>query len=237
LSVKNSTSPDWSSYWLAFSQGTTPSTTLLDPDFLDTIRDTDSILDLGCGYGRNTTSLGERAHIVEGVDINEREVTFAAQHNAAKNIRYSVMSGTKLEFHNERFDKVVLGGVLGGVSLDMRHQILTEVRRVLKLQGSIYVGEYAMKLDAPYSEEIYRHGEEVTGEYGAVAVYDTFGIGKEVRFIGKHFESQELIDLLKTHGFGEPTVHTSSVAKKTLFDKDDENMYVSNLICVWARKE
>jgi ubiquinone/menaquinone biosynthesis C-methylase UbiE len=237
LSVENNPSPDWSSYWLAFSQGTTPSTTLLDPDFLDTIRDTDSILDLGCGYGRNTVSLGERAHAVEGVDINEREVAFATQHNTAKNIHYSVMSGTKLEFRRGRFDKVVLGGVLGGVSLEMRHQILAEVRRVLKPHGSIYVGEYAIKLDAPYSEELYRHGEEVTGEYGAVAVYDTFGIGKEVRFIGKHFESQELVGLLKTHGFDKPIIHTSSVAKKTLFDKEDENIYVSNLICVWARKE
>lgn len=227
--------PNWTAYWLSFDNGETPATTHVHEEFMDSITPTDTVLDLGCGFGRKTVLFSERAKNVIGVDINPKEVAFAALHNRRANVNYAVMNGAELGFRNESFDKAALLGVLGGVSLGTRIAILSEAHRVLKPGGTLYTGEFCMESPSPYSEAMYARGERVTGEYGSVVVRGNEDEEADIKFISKHFRVDEVADLLGDQGFQYPVIRTATVTRKALFDSTEE--YQREVLCTWATKK
>lgn len=226
---------DWSKYWLEFQDGETPATTTPHGEFLSTLRNGDEVLDLGCGYGRNSEILAYfmRGRCrVTGMDINRHEVTWANKNNIQwKNpIDYLVASGADIPFSAGAFDKAMLLGTLGGIQVDLRKTILREAARVIKPGGIVYAGEYAMKHGSPERDEKYRADAEVTGEYGSNVVRNSEG---KILFVAHHFEQEELRRLFEEPGLEDVQVRSQIVFKGSL---RNNSLELREQLSVWGIK-
>jgi 2-polyprenyl-6-hydroxyphenyl methylase/3-demethylubiquinone-9 3-methyltransferase len=111
---------------------------------MDKISIHDTVLDLGCGYGRVAVRLAEKAKKVVGIDICEENIRLAnEQFKLSESIEYCVMDAADLKFPDEHFDVTIC--VQNGISafkMDPK-RLVSEALRVTKKAGTILVSSYA----------------------------------------------------------------------------------------------
>ncbi len=79
--------------------------------FVDNIRETENIIDIGCGKGENAFDIAGKAKTVLGVDLKSSNIEYAQKHHSKSNLEYKVMDVVK-EPLEQKFDKIVLSNVL-----------------------------------------------------------------------------------------------------------------------------
>ncbi len=97
-----------------------------------------SILDVGCGNGRNLLAFdGE----LVGVDNSNEMITIAREHahTSGKKAVFLVADATKLPFKDAHFDHVLCVAMLHHLPLDRQTIALHDMRRVLKPGGTLLV--------------------------------------------------------------------------------------------------
>lgn len=99
-------------------------------------RQTQKILDLGCGTGVFSPWFGPE---YVGIDLGEKYINFARARFRDKN--FQVMDASKLNFPDESFDAIWVNGVLHHLDDNMVLAVAAEMRRVLKLNGRAVVME------------------------------------------------------------------------------------------------
>jgi SAM-dependent methyltransferase len=87
------------------------------------------VLDVGCGNGVISRSLGARGFVVKGVDVSEKAIEKARALNTFPNVRFDVVSAEQLVADGQRFHAVICSEVLEhlndpGKLLTVLHQIL-----------------------------------------------------------------------------------------------------------------
>jgi 2-polyprenyl-3-methyl-5-hydroxy-6-metoxy-1,4-benzoquinol methylase len=87
------------------------------------------VLDVGCGNGVISRSLGSKGFVVKGVDVSEKAIGKARSLNTYPNVRFEVCSAEKLVADGQRFHAVICSEVLEhlnepGKLLGVLHQIL-----------------------------------------------------------------------------------------------------------------
>jgi SAM-dependent methyltransferase len=87
------------------------------------------VLDVGCGNGVISRSLGARGFVVKGVDVSEKAIEKARALNTFPNVRFDVVSAEQLVADGQRFHAVICSEVLEhlndpGKLLRVLHQIL-----------------------------------------------------------------------------------------------------------------
>lgn len=108
-------------------------------------------LDLGCGWGTFSMSIGEHVGHVYAMDLTLERLLFLKQWTLFKNLdNVGLVCGGDtpyLPYPDNYFDIVVLNGVLewipksvDGDPLSIQINFLTEVRRILKSSGQVYLG-------------------------------------------------------------------------------------------------
>jgi len=119
------------------------------------------VLDAGCGPGLLMVKLGERGYDVVGIDISDEMLRFARKSAAkfkegqkAKLVRGDIEA---FPFGDNTFDMIVTAGVLEYLPTDGR--VLGEFRRVLKMNGLLYIAvtnkySYSLILDGIW--EVFR---------------------------------------------------------------------------------
>lgn len=114
---------------------------------LSHIKPGDTLLDLGCGYGRTLPALAEKAGAVIGVDISIASLSLARQRLATiPNCHLAQMDAAHLAFADQTFDLVVC--IQNGISafhVDQRSLII-ESLRVTKPGGRVLFSTYSPKL-------------------------------------------------------------------------------------------
>jgi 2-polyprenyl-3-methyl-5-hydroxy-6-metoxy-1,4-benzoquinol methylase len=70
------------------------------------------VLDVGCGNGVISRSLGERGFNVRGIDISEKTIERARALNTLPNVRFEVVSAEKLVAEGKRYHAVICSEVL-----------------------------------------------------------------------------------------------------------------------------
>ena len=106
------------------------------------------ILDLGCGYGRTWADLrSEGYRNVIGIDISRRMIERGHRLHPGADLR--AWEGGELPFSPSSFDAVLLFAVLTCIpSDDGQRSLISEVDRVLRPDGALYLSDYPIQEDA-----------------------------------------------------------------------------------------
>lgn len=96
------------------------------------------VLDLGCGYGRDTAFFARQGYEVIGVDFSEEGIRKASE--LYPDLLFRIMDITAMDFMNEYFDAIFGNFILhlfvkGGV----RKKVLSECQRILKPKGHLFL--------------------------------------------------------------------------------------------------
>lgn len=152
-----------------------------------------TILEVGCGYGRNChelLSLGYRN--VTGADISNAMIRRAAQQ--VPDATFLTMEKGRLPAESESVDAVFLIAVLTCIIHDEDQiQLVSEIARVLRPEGTLFLSDYPLQND-----------ERNLNRYNAFAEkYDRYGVFEidEGRAIMRHFDRPWLDDLFERFGF------------------------------------
>jgi len=79
--------------------------------FLENVDSSDTVLDIGCGNGYNSSKLAEKAAKITGIDIDTENIKLAKEKYQLDNILYIKGDATSYLF-NEKFDVIILSNVL-----------------------------------------------------------------------------------------------------------------------------
>jgi ubiquinone/menaquinone biosynthesis C-methylase UbiE len=91
-----------------------------------------SILEIGCGNGRDSIHFGKQGHYVIGIDISPDAIKIAKKNNKLETVNFEVGDAEKLRFDTGSFDAVYSLSVLHATKLE---KSVSEVARVLKQKG------------------------------------------------------------------------------------------------------
>ena len=107
----------------------------------------ETVLELGCGYGRVMQYLSERSGSVHGIDISVSNIESARLFlHGEDNCHLAVMDATRLAFADHSFDHVVC--IQNGISafhVDQK-ELIRESIRVAKGDGKIFFSSYSPKI-------------------------------------------------------------------------------------------
>lgn len=123
------------------------------------------ILDVGCGYGRTLSQLGENGYKnLCGIDFSEKMIERGKKLNPKLDL--SVMAGKNIPFDEKSFDCVILFAVLTCI-IDNAEQeyLLSEIKRVLKPGGILYINDFLLNEDRRNLDR-YDKFKEKYGQYG-----------------------------------------------------------------------
>jgi ubiquinone/menaquinone biosynthesis C-methylase UbiE len=156
------------------------------------------VLEVGCGYGRACFFLLENRFSVTGVDVDKGQIKQVIQKAKTRKISeemaFLVDDARHLCFHDSSFDAVTMLAVLTLVPKSDRPKIMSEISRVLKPSGYVFIEEFGRTWRNPVYAKRYRDDFHMTGEMGTITVKDESG---KILHFGHHFTRKELVELLE----------------------------------------
>jgi ubiquinone/menaquinone biosynthesis C-methylase UbiE len=101
------------------------------------------VLDLGCGDGVSELFIQRYfpKWTVEGIDVSKESIDMAKQQQLP-NASFNVYDGSIIPFADERFDVVLVAGVLHHVAFHLHNAMIAEMKRVLKKGGRLIIYEH-----------------------------------------------------------------------------------------------
>ena len=79
--------------------------------FVDNVDEDDVVLDVGCGNGALSYDVAKKAKKVVGIELNEKNISFAKERYSEENIEYICGDALK-DLPNEKFDAIIMSNVL-----------------------------------------------------------------------------------------------------------------------------
>ncbi|MGC1307151.1 MAG: class I SAM-dependent methyltransferase [Phormidesmis sp.] len=127
------------------------------------------ILDMGCGYGRLATQLADLGFAVAGTDTSPAMLEQARKN--APDCEFKPYQNV-LPWADDTFEVVLLVTLLTSVPSDLeQRQIMSEVKRVLKPEGCIFVSDMPLQWSSRYVER-YADGLKRYGQFGVFDMSD-----------------------------------------------------------------
>lgn len=110
------------------------------------IEQNQSILDFGCGTGTFAIMMKKitPSATIFGVDVDSKVLNIAARKAVRENakIAFNTYDGKTLPYADNTFDKVISTLVFHHLTREHKVKALSEVRRVLKNGGALYVADF-----------------------------------------------------------------------------------------------
>ena len=108
--------------------------------------DYNRVLDLGCGTGVLTRSIGDKLDdgkggVSIGIDAAAKMITVARKKRESRTCRFEVAAAEKLPYENSSFDAVVSSMFFHHNPLDLKKRSLNEAFRVLKTGGKLIIAD------------------------------------------------------------------------------------------------
>jgi 2-polyprenyl-3-methyl-5-hydroxy-6-metoxy-1,4-benzoquinol methylase len=95
------------------------------------------VLDVGCGNGVISRSLGEKGFNVQGVDVSEKAIEKAKSLNKFSNVKFDVVSAEQLVANGQQYHAVICSEVLE--HLNEPNKLLKVLHEILKEDGVLIV--------------------------------------------------------------------------------------------------
>lgn len=171
----------------------------------------DSVLDLACGSGYGASILSRRTKgKVTGGDVSAETVRRCSQEwNSQPNLEFKVLDGTRLEFPDNTFDKVVSFETIEHTR--EFEKMLSEFNRVLKPGGIIFLSTPNITVNSP--------GGLVTNPYHT----QEFDFTQFSGIVKKYFSSPAF--------FGQKYIrYSGSVKPKVRFAHLAENLFYRRMV-------
>lgn len=102
------------------------------------------ILDMCCGTGNTTFVIAKKCNVdtsIKGIDLSEGQIRIARKNNKYSNIDFQVANATDTPFPNNEFDKIIIPHALHEMKRNVRLEVLTEAKRILKNEGTVIILE------------------------------------------------------------------------------------------------
>ncbi|MCK4848852.1 MAG: methyltransferase domain-containing protein [Candidatus Heimdallarchaeota archaeon] len=113
----------------------------------DRIQPSDTVLELGCGYGRVLKRLADKVNKIIGIDIAEASLKYAEEYLIDKsNIELHFMTARSIKFNDETFDAVIgIQNAISALKIDPK-LLLMESMRITKEGGKVFLSSYSDKI-------------------------------------------------------------------------------------------
>ena len=111
-------------------------------DFIDA-KEGSKILDVATGTGKQVFEFAKRDYEVVGIDLSESMLRLAVRNNRYNNANFILVDATKLPFKEEYFDISYISLALHEMPLSIRQEVLQEMGRVTRTDGTIFIIDYA----------------------------------------------------------------------------------------------
>ena len=105
------------------------------------------VLELGCGNGKTLSAIVNKCGSVAAVDVSGKAVGLCAklaEDSGWKGVSVMQADACALPFTDESFDAVVAFHILGHLLAHDRETAVSEIRRVLKPRGSVFVNAFGV---------------------------------------------------------------------------------------------
>lgn len=116
--------------------------TVAERYLLNSLPESSSVLDVGCGAGRISVYMAERGYRVIGIDVSEGLLSIAREFSMKKSqhIHFFLSEGIKLPYQDEEFDIVIGFKILCYIpTRELRNEKLKEFYRVLRVGGTCII--------------------------------------------------------------------------------------------------
>jgi len=189
--------------WKKFVNGQTPSSVTLDKIFYEKVSTGSKVLDFGCTWGRVPSELQEKGYNVVGFDINEAEILKAQEFAKESNqkykaqVQFDVADALKLPYEDNSFDACLMQAFMTTLTNpEHRTKVVDEAKRVLKENGTLYMGVFGQTWDNPKYQERYDAHFPITNEKGTFIVTEDGTPNTPELYRVHHYTREELSDLL-----------------------------------------
>lgn len=151
-----------------------------------------TILDIGCGNGRDAIYLGTQGFTVDGIDSSQKAIAFfqeRVEKEGIRNVHPILGDATDIRHPDGSFDAVTIRRVLDVCRKRDAKQIVDETERVLKHHGIAYVSMASVRSEI-YQTSFYGLGLVGFDEPGTLAYKDFilhFFSEDEIRKLFKNF--------------------------------------------------
>lgn len=152
-------------YWNSVSEKKEFTTPFQVEDFSGFVKKGSYILDVGCGYGRTLNELYQNGYrYLIGIDFSEGMIERGKQQFPYLDLR--VKENDQIALPDKSIDAVILFAVLTCIRTnEEQRQLLSEIKRVLKPQGILYVNDFLLNTDERNLSR-YEKYKEIYGLYG-----------------------------------------------------------------------
>jgi len=145
-------------------------------DFINTLKKTDYVVDMGCGNGRHLVLCAAQCKQATGLDIS-KELLFIAKNNLnekkLKNVVFLHSDVTFIPIKDETVDAIIYIACLHNIkSREKRLQSLKELKRILKKEGKALISVWSRWQDK-YRKLFFKKWFIQTdkSEYGDIDIY------------------------------------------------------------------
>lgn len=152
--------------------------------FKDYVKNGETLIEFGCGNGRDSVFFSHHGINVTAVDQCENEIELLAKQNQLSNLQYIASDFTKLSDNMGSFNNIYSRFTLHSVSEKDENAVIKWSYEHLQKNGKILIEARGQK------NELYRLGDQVPGEPTAYIYENHYR-----RFIDIHVLTKKLIDI------------------------------------------
>jgi ubiquinone/menaquinone biosynthesis C-methylase UbiE len=124
-----------------------------------------AVLDVATGTGQQAFAFAKRGCTVTAVDLTDSMLEIAVKHNKYDSVRFETADATHLRFNKNSFDVTCVSFALHDMPLTIRRQVLKEMVRVTRPDGTILIVDYGLPQNNILRALIYRLVRSYEGAY------------------------------------------------------------------------
>lgn len=171
------------------------------------IKNPQKILDIGCSYGASINGLKDfyKDSKFFGIDPGKESIEIAKKNLEDKRIKFKIGHSHELPYDDNQFDIIIISMVLQWIPRNLLIRTISEVDRVLKKKGIIYIQEFLtnkpVTSQSRHDKEIYIFKDDYSNYFEAFPWFKE--VFKEVKEIENGEDQQRTVSIIRKYCISE----------------------------------